>query len=97
MCGFIKNHIRTNINFLGMVSSSPLDPAFISPPIPDRVGQSRGIKLSYFACKRKLDKLGDKRTSLNELCKEKLLEHKSYIREYGIDMPDIKNFKWEDE
>ena len=44
-----------------------------------------------------LDKLGDKRTSLNELCKEKLLEHKSYIREYGIDMPDIKNFKWEDE
>lgn len=60
LCGFIKNHIRTNINFLGMVSSSPLDPAFISPPIPDRVGQSRGIKLSYFTCKRKLDKLGDK-------------------------------------
>lgn len=44
-----------------------------------------------------LDKLGDKRTSLNELCKEKLLEHKEYIREYGVDMPDIKNFKWEDE
>ena len=58
--GFIKNHVQTTIDFLGMVSSSPLDPAFTPPPIPDRVGQSRGIKLSYFACKRKLDKLGDK-------------------------------------
>jgi len=58
--GFIKNHIQKNVDFLGMVSSSPLDPAFTPPPIPDRVGQSRGIKLSYFACKRKLDKLGDK-------------------------------------
>lgn len=43
-----------------MVSSSPLDPAFVPPTVPDRVGQGRGIKLSYFACKRKLDKLGDK-------------------------------------
>ena len=33
-----------------------------------------------------LDKLGDRRSSLNEWCKEKLLEHHSYIREYGEDM-----------
>lgn len=59
ICWMVSQVCRS-LNFLGMVSSSPLDPAFISPPIPDRVGQSRGIKLSYFACKRKLDKLGDK-------------------------------------
>lgn len=41
-----------------------------------------------------LDKLGDKRSSLNEWCKEKLLEHHSYIREYGEDMEEIKNWTW---
>ena len=41
-----------------------------------------------------LDKLGDRRTSLNEWCKDKLIEHKCYIREYGEDMPEVKNFKW---
>lgn len=41
-----------------------------------------------------LDKLGDRRSSLNEWCKEKLLEHHSYIREYGEDMEEIKNWTW---
>ena len=43
-----------------------------------------------------LDKLGDTRTSLNEWCKEKLIEHNEYIKEYGIDMPDIRNWTWEE-
>ena len=43
-----------------------------------------------------LPELGDKRTSLNEWCKNKLIEHKEYIHEYGEDMPEIKNWKWED-
>ena len=43
-----------------------------------------------------LPELGDKRTSLNEWCKDKLIEHKEYIHEYGEDMPEIKNWKWED-
>ncbi|MCI5835729.1 MAG: phosphoketolase family protein [Firmicutes bacterium] len=41
-----------------------------------------------------LDKLGDRRASLNEWCKEKLLEHSAYIREYGIDMDEVRNWKW---
>ncbi len=45
---------------------------------------------------RYLPELGDKRTSLNEWCKNKLIEHKEYIHEYGEDMPEIKNWKWED-
>lgn len=43
-----------------------------------------------------LPKLGEKRTSLNEWCKDKLIEHKEYIHEYGEDMPEIKDWKWED-
>ena len=41
-----------------------------------------------------LDKLGDKRSSLNEWCKSKLIEHKAYISEYGEDMPEVKNWVW---
>ena len=41
-----------------------------------------------------LDKLGDKSSSLNEWCKNKLIEHKEYIKEHGEDMPEIKNWKW---
>ena len=41
------------------------------------------------------DILGDRRASLNEWCISKLLEHKAYIREYGEDMPIVKNWKWQ--
>ena len=41
-----------------------------------------------------LPELGDKRTSLTEWCKNKLIEHKEYIHEYGEDMLEIKNWKW---
>lgn len=41
-----------------------------------------------------LDKLGDKSSALNEWCKNKLIEHKEYIKEYGEDMPEIKNWNW---
>ncbi len=43
-----------------------------------------------------LPELGERRTSLNEWCKDKLIEHKEYIHEYGEDMPEIKDWKWED-
>ena len=42
-----------------------------------------------------LDNLGERRTALNEWCKDKLIEHKEYIHEYGEDLPEIKNWKWE--
>lgn len=39
-----------------------------------------------------LPQLGDKRSALNEWCKNKLIEHKQYISEYGEDMPEIRNW-----
>lgn len=42
-----------------------------------------------------LPKQGSKETYLMELMQNKLLEHASYIRENGEDMPEIKDWKWE--
>lgn len=41
-----------------------------------------------------LPQLGDKRSALNEWCKNKLIEHKQYISEYGEDMSEIRNWTW---
>ena len=40
-----------------------------------------------------LDLVEDKET-LVKWCLDKLEYHNKYIREYGIDMPDVKNWKW---
>ena len=42
-----------------------------------------------------LDKLGNRRSALNQWCKDKLVEHKQYIKEYGEDLEEIRNWTWE--
>ena len=44
-----------------------------------------------------LPELENKSSDLIEWCKNKLIEHKEYIKEYGIDMPEVTNFKWEED
>ena len=34
-------------------------------------------------------------SNLIQICKNKIIEHKEYIKEHGIDMPEIRNWKWE--
>ena len=46
---------------------------------------------------RYLPGLGNKAASLNQWCKDKLIEHKEYISKYGVDMPEITEWKWFDE
>ena len=43
-----------------------------------------------------LPQLGDKGATLNQWCKNKLIEHKEYIQEYGLDMPEVREWKWKD-
>lgn len=38
--------------------------------------------------------LGSKGIYLSKLMHEKLIEHKEYIYEYGIDMPEVRDWKW---
>ncbi len=42
-----------------------------------------------------LPELGEKRGSVIEWCKDKLIEHSEYIRETGEDLPEIVNWTWE--
>ena len=42
-----------------------------------------------------LPQLGNRSSRLIQWCKDKLVEHKVYIKEYGEDLPEIKNWEWE--
>ena len=41
-----------------------------------------------------LPDLGNKSSFLIEECKNKLIEHKEYIKEYGLDMPEVRDWQW---
>jgi xylulose-5-phosphate/fructose-6-phosphate phosphoketolase len=42
----------------------------------------------------RLPELGEKGSHLKQMMQDKLVEHKLYIREYGQDLPEIRNWKW---
>ncbi len=44
-----------------------------------------------------LPQLGNRSSQLNQWCKDKLIEHKEYIQEYGDDLEEIKNWSWHQE
>ena len=48
------------------------------------------------ACKM-VPNLGSKGVYLQKLMKEKLVEHKEFIHEFGYDMPEISEWKWQNE
>ena len=42
----------------------------------------------------RLPQLGNRGAELYQKMRDKLVEHKQYIREYGIDLPEIREWKW---
>ncbi len=44
----------------------------------------------------RLPRVGAEGAYLKQHLQDKLVEHKSYIREFGEDMPEIRNWKWSD-
>lgn len=42
----------------------------------------------------RVPKLGYSAAHLKQLMRDKLIEHKQYIRQYGEDMPEIRDWKW---
>ena len=45
---------------------------------------------------KRLPELGNRGAFLIQEMRDKLVEHKQYISEYGVDMPEIADWKWED-
>lgn len=44
----------------------------------------------------RLPQLGAKGASVKKFLNDKLLEHKEYIQKYGEDLPEVRNWKWEE-
>lgn len=42
----------------------------------------------------RLPQLGNRGTYLIQQMNDKIVEHKQYIHEYGIDLPEVRNWKW---
>ena len=43
---------------------------------------------------KRLPQLGNRGAFLIQLMRDKLVEHRQYITTYGEDMPEIRNWKW---
>jgi xylulose-5-phosphate/fructose-6-phosphate phosphoketolase len=44
----------------------------------------------------RLPHLGDKCAYLKQEMQDKLIMHKNYIRQNGVDMPEVKEWKWKE-
>ena len=62
------------------------------------VGLPLGIFRLLFAlvmlALRYLPVLGNRGAALNQKMKDKLVEHAQYIAEYGVDLPEIADWRW---
>ena len=63
----------------------------ITTPFDMRVQNFHLVKATV----ESLPQLGNKGAYLNQLMCDKLVEHKQYIAEYGQDLPEVRNWKWE--
>jgi xylulose-5-phosphate/fructose-6-phosphate phosphoketolase len=42
----------------------------------------------------RVPKLGSRAAYAQQMIREKLLDHQSYITEHGDDLPEIRNWRW---
>ena len=47
-------------------------------------------------CLRRLPQLGNRGAYLVQKMQDKLVEHRQYIRDNGVDLPEIRNWKWDE-
>lgn len=69
----------------------------ITTPFDMRVqNETDRFNLVIEACNM-VPNLGSKGVYLSKLMHEKLVEHKEYIHEYGVDMPEVSEWTWKNE
>ena len=44
---------------------------------------------------RRLPQLGNRGAYLVQKMQDKLVEHRQYIRDNGVDLPEVRNWKWD--
>ena len=66
----------------------------ITTPFDMRVQNELDRYHLVLAALKQLPQLGNRGAILNQICKDNLVRHKQYIKEYGEDMPEIKNWTW---
>ena len=67
----------------------------ITTPFDMRVQNSIDRFNLVINCVKNLPELGNKGAYIVQLMKDKLVEHKQYIHEFGVDLPEVVNWKWE--
>ena len=45
----------------------------------------------------RVPRFGTRSAYIKQVLRDKLLDHKKYIKKYGEDMPEIRNWKWDPE
>ena len=85
-----KRH-NTNLHVRGYIEEGTITTPF-DMRVKNKIDRFDLVMLAL----KHLEILGDKRSEVIQMCKDKLIEHEEYIKENGIDMEEIVNWKWED-
>ena len=86
----VYNRHNTNLHVAGYQEEGT-----ITTPFDMRVQNKIDRYNLVLSALKYLPNLGNKSASLREWCKGKLIEHKEYIKEYGVDMDEITNWTFE--
>ena len=77
-----------------LVVSGYIEEGTITTPFDMRVQNEIDRFNLVIKCVKSLPQLGNRGAYLVQKMKDKLVEHKQYIHEYGVDLPEIVNWKW---
>ena len=75
--------------------SGYLEEGTITTPFDMRVQNEIDRFNLVIKCIKSLPELGNKGAYLVQQMKDKLVEHKQYIHEYGTDLPEVVDWKWD--
>ena len=78
-----------------LIVSGYIEEGTITTPFDMRVQNEIDRFNLVIKCIKALPQLGTKGAYIVQKMKDKLVEHKQYIHENGIDLPEIVNWKWQ--
>ena len=89
----VKQVATNNNNNIYKTNDKEVNTLLVSVPLNSLFTEQELNSMDYEDALKYLDNKFET-SYLVEWCKNKLVEHNEYIKEYGIDMPDIINWTW---